>query len=62
METIKEVLMERDGISEEEAEELIREAKEALGEYIENGDLESADNVCEEFFGLEPDYLFELMG
>lgn len=61
METIKMVLMRRDGMSRVEAEELISEAKDQLQEYLEDGNLEAADNICEEFFGLEPDYLMELL-
>lgn len=61
METIKQVLMRRDGMSASEANELIREAKAQLREYLEAGDTESAHYICEEFFGLEPDYLFELL-
>lgn len=59
--TIKEILIKRDGITPEEADDLIAEAKEQLNEYIENEDTESAHNLCEEFFGLEPDYLDELL-
>jgi len=61
MKSIKEVLMERDGLSEVEAEELILEARDALEVYLEDGDFFLADNICEEFFGLEPDYLMELI-
>lgn len=59
--SIKEVLMKRDSMTSEEAEELIQEAKEALKEYLQVGDLEGAHDICEEFFGLEPDYLDELI-
>jgi hypothetical protein len=58
---IKKVLMERDSMSSSEADELIAEAAETLQEYIEAGDTEAAHNICEEFFGLEPDYIFELL-
>ena len=61
METIKQVLMRRDGLTEEAADELIADAKATLDAYLQEGDLESAENICEEFFGLEPDYLFELL-
>jgi hypothetical protein len=61
METIKQVLIRRDDIGEKEAEELIQQAKEQLQEYIDEGDMESAYNICEEFFGLEPDYIMELI-
>ena len=60
-ETIKEVLMRRDGISALEAQDIINQAREALQEYIASNAFESAENVCEEYFGLEPDYLTELM-
>ena len=61
METIKQVLMRRDGLTKESADELIADAKATLDAYFQEGDLESAENICEEFFGLEPDYLFELL-
>lgn len=61
MESIKEVLMRRDNMSEENAENLIKEAKEELQYYIDNDYLEDAYNICEEYFGLEPDYLMELI-
>jgi len=61
METIKQVLMRRDDISSEHADELIQEAREQLQEYLEEGDLNAAEYICEEMFGLEPDYLMDLM-
>ena len=61
METIKQVLMRRDGLTSQEADEAIQEAREALQGYLEDGDMEAAENVCEEYFSLEPDYIFELL-
>jgi len=61
MKTIKEILMQRDGMSSTEADLDIKLAKETLAEYVEDGDLESAEDICCEFWGLEPDYLMELM-
>jgi hypothetical protein len=61
METIKEVLMRRDGISAEDADREIADAKATLQDYLANGDVCSAEDICEEFFGLEPDYLMELI-
>lgn len=58
---LKKVIMQRDGLTSEEADEQIAEAKEALQEYLAEGDMEAADGVCQEYFGLEPDYLFDLM-
>lgn len=61
MESIKEVLIRRDVMLPEEADDAIQECKDQLMEYIEANDMESAMNICQEFFGLEPDYLDELM-
>ena len=61
METIKEVLMRRDEMTSDEADDLISEAKEQLLEYFESGDLIAAEDICSEYFGLEPDYIMELM-
>ena len=61
MESIKQVLMRRDNLSSQDADILISEAREVLNEYIENDDMDSAYNICQEYFGLEPDYLDEIM-
>lgn len=61
MRTIKAMLMARDGMMDTEADDLIEEAKEAMQEYLAEGDMESAHDICAEFFGLEPDYLMELI-
>ena len=55
MESLKEVLMRRDGLMEEEVDEFIEEARQAVRE----GD--DPEAVLEEWFGLEPDYIFELV-
>lgn len=60
-EPIKKVLMRRDGISASEAQELIDRAREELEECLTFGDFETAEKLCEKYFGLEPDYLIELM-
>jgi len=57
--TIKEVLMERDGMSDTEAEELIQEAKVDLQGRLAEGEMPF--DICQEYFGLEPDYIIELM-
>ena len=61
MNKIVRILMKRDGMTSEEADNLIDEAKETLQNYLDEGDSFEAENVCEEFFGLEPDYLYELI-
>ena len=57
--SIKDVLMDR-GMTEEEAEDLINEAKADLAERLADDD-DKAYNICEEWFGLEPDYVMELI-
>lgn len=58
MTNLKKVLMERDGLTEEQADEQIKEAKIILNERLGEG--ESPYDICEELFGLEPDYLEDL--
>lgn len=54
-ETLKQVIMRRDNMTSSEADELIDIAREA----VENG--EDPEEVLMDFFGLEPDYIFDLM-
>ena len=61
METIKQVLMRRDDMTASEADELIAEAREEMQDRITAGDLSGAEEICYEYFGLEPDYLMELI-
>jgi hypothetical protein len=59
---IVETLMKRDGITRSEAEAIKRDAKAELEEILENGGgLEEAYDICYDHFGLEPDYLDELL-
>ena len=58
-ESIKQVLMRRDKMTAEEAEDLIREAKQDLFDRLDAG--EYPDDICAEWFGLEPDYIMELI-
>jgi hypothetical protein len=61
MESIVDVLVRRDGMSVYEATALVEEAKAELQVLVAEGDLEAAENICEDWFGLEPDYLMDLM-
>ncbi len=60
-ETIKDILIRRDGMTEQEALELIGQAETALEEYLLQEDLDGAECICQEYFGLEADYLEELL-
>ena len=59
MKTIKEILIERDDISEQAAEDLINDARKDLYKRLEDG--EDASDICFDWFGLEPDYLIDLI-
>ena len=56
---LKDVLMERDGYSEEEADAIVEETREAILDIIEDGG-DPEEYLLEEF-QLEPDYLMELI-
>ena len=58
---IQQILVRRDNISASEAAERINTAVEELGLLIAAGELELAETICEDHFGLEPDYLPELI-
>ena len=58
-ESIKVVLIRRDGMTSEEADDLINEVKADLHARLSEGDIPF--DICEEYFGLEEDYIMELM-
>lgn len=58
MKDIIRILVERDGISEEEARALINETRDEI--MMLDNPLE-ADVVLMEYLGLEPDYLFDIL-
>lgn len=60
-ESIKQILMRRDNLTLTEAENLINEAREMFNSYLDEGDQDRAENICQEYFGLEPNYLDELI-
>jgi ATP-dependent Zn protease len=54
--------MERDNMSQEEAEDLLNEAKEEAQNVLEeDGGLEDIEDILLDYFGLEPDYIFDLI-
>lgn len=52
------ILMRRDGVSETEAREMVKECRDDRDMRIENGDMPF--DILQEYFGLEPDYIFDL--
>uniref|UniRef100_A0A6M3LU99 Uncharacterized protein n=1 Tax=viral metagenome TaxID=1070528 RepID=A0A6M3LU99_9ZZZZ len=59
MESIKSILMRRDNMTSEEADELLAEAREDFLWCLDND--ESLEDFCYNWFGLEPDYLEEFL-
>jgi len=59
MNSIKRTLMDRDNISSSEADNLISEARDELYNRLAEGEMPF--DFCEEAFGLEPDYLEDLI-
>jgi len=55
MSELKRILIERDGLSDQEANELIADAKLRVLEG------ENAEEILEYDFGVEPDYIFDIM-
>ena len=61
-ESLKQVLIRRDGMTPADAEDLIAEAKDDLDALLQQGGaVEDAYLLIEDFFGLEPDYLDDLI-
>lgn len=58
MKKIIKILMERDGISEEEARALVKETRDEIA-MLDNPF--EAENVIMEYLGLEPDYMFDIL-
>ena len=50
------ILMDRDGMERDDAEDLLRDARAA----VEEG--EDPEEILADWFGLEPDYVFDLLG
>ena len=61
MKSIKQILMERDDMTEAEAENLIAEVKEEIQIASSCGDYELVEDIMYGDLGLEMDYIFELL-
>ena len=55
MESLREVIMRRDDMTEAQADKAIAEAVQAVL------DGENPEEVLEDYFGLEPDYIFDIL-
>lgn len=61
MKPLIEVLMDRDGMTKGEANDEITRVRDLLNQYLQNGEMCFAETICEDEFGLEPDYIMDLM-
>lgn len=61
MKHLKEVLINKFDYSEQDADEEISKAQDEALELVAEGDLESAMDICGTYWGLEPDYLEDLL-
>lgn len=61
MDSITEVLMRRDGLSEEDAKREVEDFKADIEDSIMSGDLEDIEDVLMNDLGLEPDYLMDIL-
>ena len=57
MKEIIKILMQRDGISAAEAENLIEDCAEEMNDAIMRGNYQECEDILASYLGLEPDYL-----
>lgn len=61
MNEIVKILMRRDGISQLEAENLVKECKEEVWDAAARGNYQECEDIIALYLGLELDYLDELL-
>lgn len=61
MNRIVSIIMRRDDMTREEAEELVEEARQAMLEVAEEGSLDEAEEIMMDYLGLEMDYIVDLL-
>ena len=61
MNRVVEILMKRDGISREEAEQLVDLTREELTNAAADGDFEDPTEIIANNLGLEPDYILDIL-
>ena len=61
MKSVKQILMDRDNMTAEEAKELIEEVREEIQIAASNGDYELVEDIMYGDLGLEMDYIFEFV-
>lgn len=61
MKSVKQILMDRDNMTEEDAEDLIECVREEINFAAECGDYALAEDIMLGDLGLEMDYIFEFL-
>ena len=61
MDSITEVLMRRDGLSEEDAKREVEDFRADIEDSIMSGNLEDIEDALMNDLGLEPDYLMDIL-
>ena len=61
MDSITEVLMRREGLSEEDAKREVEDFRADIEDSIMSGNLEDIEDALMNDLGLEPDYLLDLL-
>ena len=61
MKNVKQILMDRDDMTAEEAEELIEEVREEIQIAASSGDYELVEDIMYGDLELEMDYIFEFL-
>ena len=59
LDLIEDILVKRDGMTKDDAQALVAAARTDLYERLGRGEM--PEDICEEWFGLEPDYIDQLM-
>lgn len=62
MNQVVKILMERDGLTEEEAKAEFRKSRKEIYEAIHDGaNVDEVEDLVSDLFGLEPDYIFDIL-
>ena len=61
MNQVQKILMERDGMSAEDAKDTIRAVREDIMDAIMEEDYDSVEDILSSDLGLEMDYIFDIL-
>lgn len=61
MSNLVRTLMERDGVTRDEAERMVNEVREEILEAVYDGDYSEAEDIMLSELGLEMDYIYDIL-